>query len=104
MEKLKEILSKVRFVYRRTSNITKIIVAVAVVLCMTTLIALHLSTDALKERTEDLRQKAGMLEEENRELEEKIDELGSVKSVVEIAEEELGLVQPNAVVIQTEPN
>ena len=35
---------------------------------------------------------------------EKIDELGSVKSVVEIAEEELGLVQPNAVVIQTEPN
>ena len=34
MEKLKEILSKVRFVYRRTSNITKIIVAVAVVLCL----------------------------------------------------------------------
>ena len=45
-----------------------------------------------------------MLESANEELTEKIDELGSVKSVVEIAEEELGLVQPNAVVIQTEPN
>ena len=103
MEELKKFLSRIRFVYRRTSNFTKTVVAVAVVLCMTTLIALQLSTDALENRTEDLRQQAGMLEESNRELEEKIDELGSVKSVVEIAEEELGLVQPNAVVIQTEP-
>ena len=47
--------------------------------------------------------KAGMLEEKNGELEQKIDELGSVKSVVEIAEEELDLVQPNAVAIQGEP-
>ena len=103
MEELKKFLSRIRFVYRRTSNFTKTVVAVAVVLCMTTLIALQLSTDALENRTEDLRQQAGMLEESNRELEEKIDELGSVKSVVEIAEEELGLVQSNAVVIQTEP-
>ena len=103
MEELKKLLSRIRFVYRRTSNFTKVTVAVAIVLCMTTLIALRLSTDSLENRTEDLRQKAGMLEEENRELEQKIDELGSVKSIVEIAEEELGLVQPNAVIIQTEP-
>ena len=103
MAKLKEFLGRIRFVYRRTSNITKIIVIVAIVLCMTTLIALRLSTTALENRTEDLRHQAGMLEEENSTLEEKIDELGSVKSIVEIAEEELGLVQPNAVVIQTEP-
>ena len=44
-----------------------------------------------------------MLEEENRELDQKIDELGTTKSIVEIAEEELGLVQPGAVVIETEP-
>ena len=103
MAKLKEFLSRIRFVYRRTSNITKIIVIVAIVLCMTTLIALRLSTTALENRTEDLRHQAGMLEEANSTLEEKIDELGSVKSIVEIAEEELGLVEPNSVVIQTEP-
>ena len=103
MAQIKEFLSRIRFVYRRTSNVTKIVVAVAIVLCMTTLITLRYSMTALEERTEDLRQKAGMLEEDNRALNEKISELGSAKSTVEIAEAELGLVQPNAVAIQTEP-
>lgn len=103
MAKLKEILSRIRFVRRPTSNITKIIVIVAIVLCMTTLIALRLSTVALEERTEDLRHKAGQLEEANSVLEQKIDEVGTVKSIVEIAKEKLGLVEPNAVIIQTEP-
>ena len=103
MAELKEFLSRIKFVYRRTSNITKLIVTVAIILCMTTLIALRFSTTALENRIEDLRNKAGMLEEENSELEQKIDELGSVKSVVEIAEEELDLVQPGAVAIQSEP-
>jgi len=103
MAELKEFLSRIKFVYRRSSNITKVIVTVAILLSMTTLIALRLSTTALENRTEDLRNKAGMLEEANSELEQKIDELGSNKSIVEIAEEELDLVQPNAVAIQTEP-
>ena len=103
MAEIKEFLSRIRLVYRRTSNLTKITIALAIVLCMGTLFALRMSTTALQERTEDLRQKAGMLEENNRELEQKITELGSAKSVVEIAEEELGLVQPGAVAIETEP-
>ena len=61
------------------------------------------STTALENRTEDMRQKAGQLENENRELETRIEELGSDKSVVEIAQEELGLVAPGAVVIEPEP-
>ena len=103
MAEIKEFLSRIKLIYRRTSNLTKIAVALAIVLCMGTLIALRTSTTALLERTEDLREKAGMLEEEKRELEQKIDELGTTKSIVEIAEEELGLVQPGAVVIETEP-
>ena len=103
MAEIKEFLSRIKLIYRRTSNLTKIAVALAIVLCMGTLIALRTSTTALLERTEDLREKAGMLEEEKRELEQKIDELGTTKSIVEIAEAELGLVQPGAVVIETEP-
>ena len=103
MAELKEFLSRIKFVYRRTNNITKMIVIVAILLCMITLIALRFSTTALENRIEDLRTKAGMLEEENSELDQKINELGSIKSVVEIAEEELDLVQPNAVAIQGEP-
>ena len=80
MAELKEFLSRIKFVYRRTSNITKLIVTVAIILCMTTLIALRLSTTAMEERIGNLRNKAGMLEEENSELEQKIDELGSVNT------------------------
>ena len=100
---IKEFLSRIRLTYRRTNNVTKIAVTAAIVACMVTLIVLGVSIQTLKNRTEDLRQKAGVLEEENRELNEKISDMGSDKSVVEIAEEELGLVQPGAVVIQTEP-
>ena len=103
MAQIKEILSRIRLTYRRTSNLTKIVVTVAILLCMATLISLRLSTNALTARTEDLRQKAGALEEDNRNLDDKISELGSNKSVVEIAEEELGMVQPGAVVIEDQP-
>lgn len=103
MAQIREFLSRIRLTYRRTNNLTKIAVAVAIVLCMATLITLRLSTASLLDRTEDLRQQAGVLENANQELNEKISELGTQKSTVEIAEEELGLVQPGAVQIQTEP-
>jgi cell division protein FtsB len=103
MAKIREFLSRIRFVYRRTSNVTKIVVAVTIVVCMATLITLRLSMTALENRTEDMRQKAGQLEAANQELEDKISELGSDKSTVEIAENELDLVQPGAVVMETEP-
>lgn len=103
MAEIKEFLSRIRLVYRRTNNLTKITIALAIILCIGTLFALRTSMTALQNRTEDLRQKAGMLEEDNRELEQKISELGTSKSTVEIAEEELGLVQPGAVAIETEP-
>ncbi len=76
MATIKEFLSRIRLIYRRTGNVTKIAAAAAIVLCMATLIGLHLSMTALENRTEDMRQKAGLLEEANRELEDKIEELG----------------------------
>ena len=103
MAAIKDFLSRIRLTYRRTNNVTKIAVTVAIVACILTLTVLGVSIRTLKNRTEDLRQKAGVLEDANRELNEKISELGSDKSAVEIAEEELGMVQPGSVVIQTEP-
>ena len=103
MAAIKEFLSRIRLTYRRTNNVTKIAVAAAIVAGMVTLILLGVSIKTLKTRTEDLRHKACVLEDANRELNEKISELGSDKSAVEIAEAELGLVQPGSVVIQTEP-
>ena len=103
MAAIKDFLSRIRLTYRRTNNVTKIAVIAAITAGMITLILLGVSIQSLKNRTEDLRQKAGILADENRELNEKISELGTDKSAVEIAEAELGLVQPGAVVVQTEP-
>ena len=56
----------------------------------------------IKNQTEDLRAQAAALEQENSDLEEKIQNLGSVQSVLEIAQEELGLVSSDTVVFQPE--
>ena len=102
MAQNKNIFSRIRFTYRRSSNATKEVVILTLVLCMGALAALRLSMNDLENRTEDLRDRAAILEEENSELEEDISQLGSVQSVVEIAEEELGLVQPGTVIFRPE--
>ena len=102
MEKIRDFFSRFQFVYQRTRNITKIVVILALVLCTGALITLRLATKDLENRTDKLYDRAVVLDQENEELREDINQLGSVQSVVEIAEEELGLVQPGTVIYQSE--
>ena len=102
MAKIKEFFSRIQITYRRSINGVKIMVIVAIVLCMGALITLRLSMNDLKNRTEDLRQTAAELEEANVDLREDIDQLGSMQSIVEIAEDELDLVQPGTVIFNPE--
>ena len=98
MKKLATILSRIQFGRRRSINATKLVVAVSIVLCMVALITLRLSMNDLQNRTEKLYNRAAALEQENSSLENKIANLGTVQSVMEIAKEELGLVQPDTVI------
>ena len=98
MKKLATILSRIQFGRRRSSNATKLVVAVSIVLCMVALITLRLSMNDLQNRTEKLYNRAAALEQENSSLENKSANLGTVQSVMEIAKEELGLVQPDTVI------
>ncbi len=98
MKKLATILSRIQFGRRRSSNATKLVVAVSIVLCMVALITLRLSMNDLQNRTEKLYNRAAALEQENSSLENKIANLGTVQNVMEIAKEELGLVQPDTVI------
>lgn len=102
MAKIKQFFGRIQLTYRRSGNPTKIVVIVAIVLCMGALITLRLSMRDLENRTGALRQAAAELVEENENLREDIDQLGSIQSVVEIAEDELGLVQPGTVIIEPE--
>ena len=96
-------ISKVRFVRRRSGKWTIIAIIIAIVLSMGALTALHLSMSQLKNRTEDLRDKAAQLEAENEDLQEDIEQVDSIQGIVEIAEKELGLAQPDAVFYGEEP-
>ena len=103
MSKFEKFISKFQLVRIRSRKLTVIVLVVAIVLSMGALTALHLSRKQLQNRTDELREQAAHLELENAALQEDIDQVGSIQSIVEIAEKELGLVQPDAVFYEAEP-
>jgi len=96
------ILKRVRLVYRRSSVLTKTVVLSAGVLAMAALLTLNLTIEGVRNKTNELRDQAAQLEQENSQLEENIDNLGSVEGVEQIAKDELGLVDPDTVIIEPE--
>lgn len=102
MAEFKKIFSRIQLVKRSSGKLTVIMIVIAIVLSMGALTALYLSKTALENRTADLRDKAAHLEAENAELEEDINQVDSVQGLVEIAEEELGLVQPDTIFFKPE--
>lgn len=102
MADFKKIFSRIQLVKRRSKKLTVVMIVIAIVLSMGALTALHLSKTALENHTADLRDKAAHLEAENAELEEDIKQVDSVQGLVEIAEEELGLVQPDTIFFKPE--
>lgn len=93
---------RIQFEFYRGSAAIKIIAAVAIVLTILALTALRWRQNKLQADTDALRSQAAELEHENQELQDKIDNIDSVDGVKEAAEDELGLVDPDTVII--EPN
>ena len=93
-------MQKVRFVYRRTPLAVKALILAMLVLCTLTLLTLRLSLMQAKKELELLRADAQVLEQENKRLQTSIDQLGTVQSVTELAEQLLGLVDPNTVIFE----
>lgn len=90
---------KRKIILRPSSRGLKILCVIALVLALAALTAVQLVRRDLAAMTEEKRSQASQLERENAELKEKQDALGSVDSVKDIAESELGYVDPDAVVI-----
>ena len=102
MAKIREKLKLIKLRLRPSSRPAKIMLIVAILLAMVALITLRLAIHNLDNRTADLRDKAAALEQENRDLRENIGILGSVQSVIQIAMDELGLVDPDTVILEPE--
>ena len=101
MAKLKNPFSRVRLVFRRSKPLTKMIVAIAIVLSMVALISLGVATRATKERAAELQQQVGALEQENEALQQDISQLGTIESLQKLARELLDLVVPGTVFFNT---
>lgn len=100
MAKILRALRRIRIVPRRASTLTKVIIACALALSTVTLLTLGASIRNEKARAEYHRQQAARLEQENQRLEGKIDILGSLDSVQQIAQEQLGLVFPGMIIFE----
>ena len=95
-------LRRIRLVYRRSSNTLKIVVIAALVLGTLSLLMLRGAILRMEQEAEELRQQAAVLEQENKKLEESISHLGTVQSVTDLAEQLLGLVDPDTVIFSPE--
>ena len=100
MEKIRSFLSRFQLQYRRTPTLNKVVVAAAIVLSSVTLVTLRLAHWEAEEKLAELRQQVAAQEQRNEDLRHDIDELGTTDSVRRIAQEELGLVDPDTIIIE----
>ena len=97
-----DFFSRIKIEYRRSRPLTKIVAVAAIVLSMVALLTLSWAKHDVRRQTQEMMGEAARLEQENAQLEQKIDALGSIQSAEQIAQEELGLVSPDTVLIDTE--
>ena len=87
---------------RPASNILKIVLIILILFSIVALVALRWVHNGIRTQIDELKEEASDLEYANAELDQKTEELGSVQSIQDIAKEELGLVDPDTVIIDPE--
>ena len=93
---------RVKVEVRPASNILKVILILLILTSIVALIALRWVHTGILTEIADLKEEASGLEHANEVLDKKMEELGSVQSIQDIAKEELGLVDPDTVIIDPE--
>ena len=92
----------IRVIVRPGTKKLKILLVVLVTVCAVALATLAVVSHQIEAQTQAELEKAAALERGNEELADKQDQLGSSNSIKDIAREELGLADPDTVII--EPN
>ena len=100
MRELLKKLRRVKFVFCRSHPMTKVVALCTVVLSMLALLGLQGAITGSRANAAALMEEADRLEQENKHLVQYIDELGTVQGIERIAEDELGLVDPDTVIIE----
>ena len=99
MDVILENLKKIKFIPRRSSLLAKAVLLSVVLFATAAMIAMNAALVESRQQADDLRQSAMALEQAQQDLQNRIDMLGTDDSVRQIAQEELGLVDPDTVII-----
>ena len=99
MKNLMKYLRRVKLVFRKSRPVTKVVALCAVVLSTVALLTLQSAILVSREQTNALLDQAGSLEQKILELEDRIEDLDTEEGIRDIAQQELGLVDPNTVII-----
>lgn len=99
MKKLRRLLSRIRLVYRRSPVLLKGLLLAMILTFTVAMVALRVSILSAEKQAQALRKEAATLEAENQELLQNISILGTVESAKKLAYEKLGLIDPNAVIL-----
>jgi len=91
----------IQFIVRPGPRKLKIILLALILTCAAALVALGVVRSQIQQQTQAALDQAAILEQENADLSEKKENLDS-SSIKEIAKEELGLVDPDTIII--DPN
>ena len=90
----------IRFVVRPGPRKLKIVLIALILACAAALVTLGIIQGRIRQQTQAALDQAAALEQENADLAEKKENLGSSSSIKDIAKEELDLVDPDSVIIE----
>ena len=89
---------RIRLVYQRSSALVKCIVLAAIIVCTVALLTLRMAITEANNREEELRKQAAALEQENNKISGDIEKVDTIEGMKDIAENELGLVDPDTII------
>jgi len=92
----------VRLEFGKSGILLKTVVSAVLALSTLVLVSIRVNTWQAEDQIRSLRERAGILEMENAKLQQQVDALGTVESVRAIAAQELGLVDPDTIIFESE--
>ncbi len=92
---------KYRIVFKKSSLGVKAVILVTILISTIALVTLHATIDQTNNNIDLLRQQAGKLEENNDSLNQQIENIGTLDSIIQLAIERLGLVPPDTTIFES---
>lgn len=100
MKEKKNPLKNVKVVVRPSPTALKVVLILVIVFSMAALLTLRLVHNNIQQEIQELKDEAAEYEHANSELDRRMEDPDSVENIRDIAQEELGMVDPDTILIE----